>query len=527
MSDQENTGYLTDDDWNLYDAEWNFLAYNWQYGFDENWDIVIFDKKNTQEQASQVSNLKSSLSEDSLEDYWLGYDQNSIQLKKEKKVSFIEKIINNISWLFKKKEFSWEEAVPKDVAVNLKKEWDEIRYEDKFPSELTPKEDFRRFVHNMKNFDRFFKDWTDKKGNVSRFKLVFIWKSDIVDFLDQLSTLMNAWIRLVDSILILKNQSKNSSMKLLLWSIADKMSSWKHLSEAMEDYSNIFPRKWVKLILAAEKSWKMSEVLEDLAKEEKNQMHFVSKVRWAMIYPSILLIMAALVFWLMMTKMVPALESAFGSTEKFPPLTLKIIALSHYMQENYLFIIFIPIIVIFVIVFLNSQFITSQIFWNHISLNIPIFWKILRRKNLIIFSDNFSLLLSSWVLVSESLKVVAQVMPSILFRREVHRIRHWVENGKWISGMMWLSSSITSSDNIKENPYFPLEVAQMMKIWEETWNTIEILRKIREVNANKLDNIVKNLTSMLEPLITIVIWLIVWTLLLAFMIPMMSSFKAV
>jgi len=523
MSEQNNIGYQTDDQWNLYDWNWNFLAYNWQYQVDELWNVQIFENQNNQALAVDNSSI---LQDDSMEDYWAEFDGSKVQLVNAKKANFFEKLISNLYWVFKKKEFSWEEPVPQDIAVTLKKEWSGVKYDDKFPSELTVAEDFRRFSYNIQHIKKFFKNWETKTWNVSRFRLFFIWKSDIVDFLDQLSTLMNAWIRLVDAVLILKNQSKNSSMKLLLGSLADKMSNWKHLSEAMDDYKSIFPTKWVKLILAAEKSWQMAEVLRDLSWEELAQMQFISKIKWAMIYPWILLMMAAAVFWLMMTKMVPVLEKAFGSTDKFPPLTIRIIDLSHYMQDYFLMILWVPIVLVFLLILINSQFVSSQIFWNYIWLHVPIFWKISRRKNLIIFADNFALLLSSWVLVSEGLKIVAQIMPGILFRRELHRIRHWVENGKSISSMMGLSSS-TISDDIKENPYFPLEVAQMIKIWEETWNTIDILKKIREVNSNKLDNIVKNLTSLLEPLITVVIWLIVWTLLLAFMIPMMSSFKAV
>jgi type II secretory pathway component PulF len=116
-------------------------------------------------------------------------------------------------------------------------------------------------------------------------------------------------------------------------------------------------------------------------------------------------------------------------------------------------------------------------------------------------------------------------MPSILYQKEVHKIRRWVNNWQTISQMMWLKWQM--DDNIKENFYFSLEIAQMIKIWEETWNTLWVLKKISEVNTSKLNNIVKNLTSMLEPLITVVIWWMVWTLIIAFMIPMMSSFKNV
>lgn len=498
--------YQTDNEGNLYDGNWNFIAYSWQYFVDESWNIQIF-------QNQQITNNNEILNQE--------WENNNIKTESNK--SFIEKFSHKFWNIISSNTTSQKENEISSFWIKLKNQ-DNTDFIDKFPSELTIKEDLERFIYNIKHIDDLiFSKW--KEDNIQRWKLIFISQIDIVDFLDQLSTLINSWIRLIDGVKIIKNQSRKITMKMLLDSLVKKMNNWKHLSECLDDYNYIFPSKWIKLIMAAEKSWQMDIVLKNLARDEREQMEFVSKVKWAMIYPTILIIMAIWVFILMMIKVVPTLEKAFWWSSKFPPLTQNIIKISHFMQEYYFQMVLYSFIFLWIILVLNSIFVTSQKMWDYIGLRLPIFWNISIRKNIIIFADNFSLLLWSWVLVSESLKIVAQVMPSILYRREVHKIRKWVENWMVISKMMWLTD--LENSNLKENFYFPLEVAQMLKIWEETWNTIEILHKIKEVNSEKLNNVVKNLTSMLEPIITIVIWLIVGTLLLAFMVPMMTSFRAV
>lgn len=510
--------FFTDEAWNLYDWNRNLVAYAWQYQIDENGNIFLNSNSQyqtlTQNQEYSENNLASSNSANS----WLNQQDN---VKKEKKHDF-SKILQNLF----PDIFWWNDTVEVQNQNWLKSKKLKIAFDEKFPSEYNFSEDLINFSKKITDTILFFQKEKKFTKNAARWKLLLVSKKEVIWFLDQLSTLINSWIRLVDGVVILQKQAKNQSVQILLKSLAEKMWNWMHLSEAFQDYDYIFPEKWIQMIKAAEKSWKMSEVLVDLAREEIAQMEFISKIRWAMIYPWILITMAILVFWLMMTKMVPSLEKSFWSIDKFPALTKNIIRMSHYMQDHFWVILFYPLAFFVIYIFLKSQFITMKKIVNFISLRLPIFWNISRMKNIVMFADNLSLMLSAWVVASEWLKITAETLPSILYQKEVHKIRRWVNNWKTISQMMWLSWKM-DDDNVKENFYFWLEIAQMIKIWEETWNTLWVLKKISETNTNKLNNIVKNLTSLLEPMITLIIWWMVWTLIIAFMIPMMSSFQNV
>ena len=261
--------YQTDENGNLYDENSKFLAKAWEYSVDENWNVQISPQKE----------------ENSIEELQTVQEISMVQTESK---SIFQKIND-----FFKSFFSWDHvkelALSESLWLAVKWEKSEVSYEDKFPSELNVSEDLRRFVYNISNvWKLLFSDSVDKK-NAPRWKLFFVWRIDIVDFLDQLSTLIYAWIRLIDAIRIIRKQSEAYSMKILYTSIEEKLNNWKHLSESLWDYDYIFPTKWIKLILAAEKYDNVSPInlgseyeisIKDLAIIISKIMKFSGEVTW-------------------------------------------------------------------------------------------------------------------------------------------------------------------------------------------------------------------------------------------------------
>jgi len=89
--------------------------------------------------------------------------------------------------------------------------------------------------------------------------------------------------------------------------------------------------------------------------------------------------------------------------------------------------------------------------------------------------------------------------------------------------MMWIKE-ITSW---KENPYFPVELSSIVKIWEQTWRLPELLLKISNKFKKEIDNIVKNLATAIEPLVIVIVWIIVWILIMAIMLPFFNMVNVI
>jgi type IV pilus assembly protein PilC len=105
----------------------------------------------------------------------------------------------------------------------------------------------------------------------------------------------------------------------------------------------------------------------------------------------------------------------------------------------------------------------------------------------------------------------------------MEKLLAWVS--KWIelSTLMW----IDDIQRWKENPYFPIELASVIKIWEQTWRTAELLLKISNKFNKEIDEFVKNLQTAIEPIVIIWVWLIVWTLIMAIMLPFFNMVNVV
>ena len=99
------------------------------------------------------------------------------------------------------------------------------------------------------------------------------------------------------------------------------------------------------------------------------------------------------------------------------------------------------------------------------------------------------------------------------------RVSKWIQ----LSELMW----INEIQSWKENFLFPIELASVVKIWEETWNLAELLIKISKKQNKEIDNVVKNIQTAIEPLVIIIIWVIVWTLIMAIMLPFFNMVNVI
>ena len=158
-----------------------------------------------------------------------------------------------------------------------------------------------------------------------------------------------------------------------------------------------------------------------------------------------------------------------------------------------------------------------ELFLWYIAINIPIFGYIVRQSNMVYFTNAFSLLMESWVLLLDSLKTSSQVVPNILYKREIIRIKNEVENWLSMSKSLWLN--LEYDTNVYLNKLFPEEFAYIVNTWEETWTLSESMKKLWKNYSSELKRYIWNLATMLEPLIIIVVWTLVWIIVIAIMLP--------
>jgi type II secretory pathway component PulF len=163
----------------------------------------------------------------------------------------------------------------------------------------------------------------------------------------------------------------------------------------------------------------------------------------------------------------------------------------------------------------------TTIWW--LATNLPVFWKMIRQANIVYFIQSFTILLNSWVLLLESLKLSSMVVPNILYKREIMRIKNEVETGFSISKAIWLNLEYEAS--VYLNKLFPEDFAYIVNTWEETWTLVQSLERVWDNYNRELKRYVANMSSMMEPFIIVLVWALVWIIVVAIMLPFFKMWE--
>ena len=194
----------------------------------------------------------------------------------------------------------------------------------------------------------------------------------------------------------------------------------------------------------------------------------------------------------------------------------------HTLVLNLSVIIFWIILLIFwIIIFKTNK--KTKIYWDYMIIKMPIFWPLIKKKILALFTSSLWILLKNWVIINNSLEISSRALDNDYYERDLKEISSRVS--KWIelSTLMW----INEIQSWKENFLFPIELASVIKIWEETWNLANLLIKISNKMNKEIDSIVKNIQTAIEPLVIIIVWWIIWTLIMAIMLPFFNMVNVI
>lgn len=346
---------------------------------------------------------------------------------------------------------------------------------------------------------------------------------DKINLLEQLSNLLQSWIPLLNSLKIIMYQTKNKKVKELLVSIIEWLNTWNNLHDCFEKFPQIF---WVfdlSIIEMWEVTWKLWDSIETIKLKEEKAKELKTKIIWALIYPMVIITLSIGMIWVFMIFVIPKIEQMYKDSKvNLPSLTQHVLDTSKFLQENIIIIIFLTIVLIFwIIVFKNNP--KTKIYWDKMIISIPIFWPLIKKKILALFTSSLWILLKNWVIINSSLDISSRALENDYYEKELKEITSRVS--KWIelSVLMW----INEIQSWKENFLFPIELASVVKIWEETWNLAWLLIKISIKMNKEIDDIVKNIQTAIEPLVIVWVGWIIWTLIMAIMLPFFNMVNVI
>lgn len=383
----------------------------------------------------------------------------------------------------------------------------------------------KKFLELIKKSQKAIKNRKNKykKLDINIAFLSSVSKKELWQFINKLSTFINSWIDIKWTLIIISKQTKNKYLSKIVKEFRTNIDYGISISESMTQYPRVFDNLTISLISVWEKTWNLWKILIELDKKMLENIELKAKVKWALVYPIILLILTSVMVIFMMIVIIPKVTSSFAKTwTRLPWLTQIIINISNFIKNEFFIIIWTIFISIIIFYLFWKTHLWQKTYWR-IAINLPIFWHIIRQSNIIYFINSFSLLMESWILLLDALKISSNVVPNIHYKREIVRIKNEVESGLTISKSMWLN--LEYDTNIYTNKIFPEEFAYIVNTWEETWTITESLKKIWNNYSRELKRYIWNLSSMLEPVIIVIVWFLIWVIVIAIMLPFFELWK--
>ncbi|MBN2095775.1 type II secretion system F family protein [Candidatus Peregrinibacteria bacterium] len=352
----------------------------------------------------------------------------------------------------------------------------------------------------------------------AKFKWLRLSARERLFFYDQMATLVDSGVTLIDALSIVKAQNKKKSLKKLYDEMIHHINGGMSLADTMFLFPHIFPSMQSALIEAGEKSGNLKKVFAQIVDDLESQHDFVRKVKGAMFYPLILIALALTMVTGMLIFVIPKVAKLYEqSGQRLPALTQAVIDFSGFVSQKY------PIILggIFGSLLLLWLFFSKtrpgRLLWEKFVNAIPVFGRISKHKNIMIFASNLGMLLQSGVLISDAFKITEKTLDNLHYKRALAEIRHGIVMGKNVSEIMGLEDMKTQK--FKENKLFPLQVAQLIHIGEITGTIDKMLMKIRNNYHKSINYTLKNLSTVIEPLMIFIVAILVGSILLAVMLP--------
>ena len=349
----------------------------------------------------------------------------------------------------------------------------------------------------------------DKTNFFARFSGRITTKDKVV-FTRQLATLIGAGLPLAQSLRTVQEQTTNKRMQEIVQEIISDVEGGKSLSDSFAKHPEAFNKVYVALISAGETSGTMDDSLKRLAAQQEKEAAMMSKIRGAMMYPSIVLVVIILVIGFMLFTVVPQVEGLYRDLNKgLPFVTLMMIKVANFFSSLWWLVILAMIIGgYFLAQYLKTEqgIRTKDIF----KLNVPLFKGMFRKMYMARFARTGQVLLSTGVPMLDMLRITSDAVNNVIISESILRASDKVKGGKA------LSASLSNED------YFLAMVPQMIKIGEQSGKIDEMMGKTAQVYEDELDEEIRALSTAIEPVLMVFLAIVAGTMVAAILLPIYS-----
>jgi type IV pilus assembly protein PilC len=339
---------------------------------------------------------------------------------------------------------------------------------------------------------------------------------DIAMLTRQLATMMKAGVPLVQSFDIVADGLENKGLQELVMSIRNDISSGTSFAGALRKHPKHFDDLYCNLVDSGEKAGALEKMLDRIATYLEKTELLKKKVKKAMTYPIAVVVVAIIVTAILLVKVVPQFESLFqGFGAELPVFTQMVVHLSEWMQ-TWWFVVLLGIVgTIFLFKEANRRSQKFSDFVDKYVLKLPVVGEILDKSAVAKFGRVLSTTFAAGVPLVDALDSVAGATGNAVYRDAIDRIKNDVSTGTQLQSSM------------RQQDIFPVMAVQLTAIGEESGNLDEMLEKVAEHYEAVVDDMVDNLTALMEPMIMAVLGVLVGGLIIAMYLPIFQMGQVV
>lgn len=332
-----------------------------------------------------------------------------------------------------------------------------------------------------------------------------------ISFAKNLAVMIEAGISISRALSIMAKQTTNKQLLRILNALREAIDKGKSLSEAMKEHAGVFSNLFVMMVKAGEESGKIVDSLRIVAGQMDRSNKLTKKVKGAMIYPVIVIIVMVVLGIVLMVYMVPTLTETFkGLNVPLPLPTRIVIAISDFMRANLILLMSSLVgLVIGSIYFFRTK--KGMRVSDFIFLHIPIISPIVKEVNSARTSRTLSSLVSSGVDIVVALGVTKDVIQNSYYKTVLEKAEQTIQKGGTIS------SVFTEAKNL-----YPVFVGEMTAVGEETGELSKMLENIAEYYEGEVDQRTKDLSTIIEPILMIFLGLAVGVFAVSMLLPTYS-----
>jgi type IV pilus assembly protein PilC len=338
---------------------------------------------------------------------------------------------------------------------------------------------------------------------------------DVVIFTRQFSTMINSGLPLVQALTILSEQTDNKALAEVTKKVVFDVESGNTVADALSKHPRAFTNLYVNMVAAGEAGGILDTILMRLATFLEKNDALVRKVKGAMIYPTVIMSVAAIAVVVLLIFVIPVFEGMFASVGLALPLPTRIvIGASRFLKSYWWMVLAIGVAAGY---FGRKYYATSngKLNIDRLMLKMPVLGDVLRKSAVSRFTRTLGTLISSGVSILEGLEITAKTAGNRVIQDAIMDSRASIAGGD------------TIAQPLQKSKVFPPMVISMIAVGEQTGGLDEMLSKIADFYDEEVDAAVSNLLSLLEPIMIVFLGVVVGGMVVAMYLPIFDMINAV